>query len=56
VGVAEFDFPERDRQTDKQRQRERQRDRETESIPWTLLNMAVVGGGGDRRFLTDDEG
>jgi hypothetical protein len=35
---------------------QRERDRETESIPWTLLNMAVVGGGGDRRFLTDDEG
>jgi len=44
VGVAEFDFPER----------EREREREDSLDPY--LNMAVVGGGGDRRFLTDVEG
>jgi hypothetical protein len=46
VGVAEFDFP--------VREREREREREHSLDPY--LNMAVVGGGGDRRFLTDDEG
>ncbi len=44
MGVAEFDFPER----------EREREREDSLDPY--LNMAVVGGGGDRRFLTDVEG
>ncbi len=44
--MAEFDFP--------VREREREREREHSLDPY--LNMAVVGGGGDRRFLTDDEG
>jgi hypothetical protein len=37
-----------------QREREREREREDSLDPY--LNMAVVGGGGDRRFLTDVEG
>jgi hypothetical protein len=52
--VAEFDFPQRERERHTYTHTHTHTHTEHSLDPY--LNMAMVGGGGDRRFLTDDEG